>query len=110
MKFKKLLVYLLLVVCVLTVSACGKKKEKKNDNPIVGKWALGSFVYTFNNDNTCSYDAAGTLMKCTYKLDGDKIAITYDGNTEPFETTYEIKGNKLIIKDSFGSDTVYEKK
>ena len=49
-------------------------------------------------------------MKCTYKLDGDKIAITYDGNTEPFETTYEIKGNKLIIKDSFGSDTVYEKK
>ena len=101
----RVLATILLVVGVLSLTGCGEKK-----NTIVGKWAHGSFVYTFNEDKTCSYDAAGTLMKCTYEVEGEKLSILYDGNTSPFETTYSIDGNKLNVKDSFGSDTIYERK
>ena len=65
---------------------------------------------SFNADGTCSYDASGTLMKCTYKTDGDKLSILYDGDTVSFDTTYSIDGNKLNVKDSFGNDTIYTKK
>lgn len=86
----------------------------KSENTIVGKWeykmGTTSFVYTFNEDKTCSYDAAGTVMKCTYKVDGNKLSILYDGNTESFDTTYSIDGNKLNVKDSFDNDTIYERK
>ena len=100
-------------VAVLLISlvlvGCGKS-DSSSSNSIVGKWALGSYVYTFNADNTCSYDASGTLMKCTYTTDGDKLSILYDGNTDPFETTYSIDGNKLNVRDSFGNDTIYTRK
>ena len=97
-----------IAICVLLVG-CGKKA-----NGIVGKWEtkLGSYsyVYTFNEDKTCTYDAAGTLMKGTYEIDGDKISILYDGNTAPFETTFSIEDNKLNVKDSMGNDTIYTRK
>ena len=102
---KSIIACLVIVALCFVLAGCGKK-----ENTIVGKWAQGSFVYTFNKDKTCSYDAAGTLMKCTYETDGDKLSILYDGNTVPFETTYSIDGNKLNVKDSFGNDTIYERK
>ena len=95
----------LLLVGVLLLTGCTGEKK----NTIVGKWALDNFVYTFNEDKTCEYNAAGTIMKCTYETDGDKLSILYDGNTVPFETTYEINGNKLNVKDSLGNDTIYER-
>ena len=101
---KSLLACLLVLACVVVVG-CGKK------DPIVGKWAYGSgesFMYTFNSDGTCHYTANN--KDCTYKVDGEKLSITYEGSTAPFETTFKIEDNKLIIKDSFGSDVVYEKR
>ncbi len=100
---KKACSILVVALFVLVLSGCGKIT-------IVGKWAQGSFVYTFNDDNTCEYDVAGTKMKCTYKTDGDKLSILYDGNTVPFETTYKIEDKTLIILDSFGSEVKYERK
>ena len=104
---KKNILGLLVIVFCLVLVGCNKAKGK---NTIVGKWALGSFVYTFNEDGTCTYDVSGKLMKCTYKTDGDKISIIYEGNTAPFETTYSIDGNKLNVKDSFDNDTIYTRK
>lgn len=106
MKKRMVMFSILLLLCVVVLTGCGKEKKKT----IVGKWAHGSYVYTFNSDKTCSYDAAGTLMKCTYETDGDKLSILYDGNTASFDTTYSIDGNKLNVKDSFGSDTIYTRK
>ena len=102
---KKYLITLLFITSVLFLVGCGKKKD-----PIVGKWANGSFVYTFNEDKTCSYDAVGTIMKCTYKTNGDKLSILYDGDTVSFDTTYKIDGKDLHVKDSFGNDTIYKRK
>ena len=103
---KKNIFIALLLVCVISLTGCGKSKK----NTIVGKWAYDSFVYTFNEDKTCSYNALGNLMKCTYTVDGDKLSILYTGDDLPFETTFKIDGNKLIIKDSFGSDVTYTRK
>ena len=97
---------LLLFVGVLLFTGCTKEEKK---DPIIGKWAQGSYVYTFNEDKTCEYNAAGTIMKCTYEIDGENISILYDGSTTAFETTFSIDGNKLNVKDSFGNDTIYEK-
>ena len=79
--------------------------------PLIGSWANGSYIYTFNEDGTCSYGyGSAGAMTCTYKTEGDKISILYDGSTAPFETTYKIDGNKLNVVDSFGNDTIYTKK
>lgn len=98
---------LLVIALCLVLVGCGKAKDK---NSIVGKWAHGSFVYTFNEDKTCSYVALGTTMKCTYEVDGDKLSILFEGNTASFDTTFSIDGNELNVKDSFGEDTIYERK
>ena len=105
--FKKVLVCLVVALSVVVLSGCGKKG-------LVGKWtndyAGYTFTYTFNSDGTGTYDSAGTLMKFTYTTDGDKISILYEGNTVTWDTTYEIKGNELNVKDSNGKDTIYKRK
>ncbi len=97
---------LICLVVLFVVVGCGKKKD-----PIVGKWAYGSgesFMFTFNEDGTCHYTANN--KDCTYKIDGDKLSITYKGDTSSFDTTFKIDGNKLTIIDSLGSEVVYNKK
>lgn len=87
---------------------CSDKKDS-----IIGYWKndeLGyDFIYTFNEDGTGEYDAAGTIMEFTYKTDGNKISILYTGNTASFDTEYELDGDTLNIKDSFGDDTFYKR-
>lgn len=105
--FKLLIITLVLSISILGLTGCGKEKVKKNT--IVGKWeskVYSSYVYTFNEDGTGDYSG----VKFTYTTEGNNISITYDGNSVPFKSTYEIKDNELIIKDSFGNDTVYIKK
>ena len=104
--FKVLLFASVLFVSIVGLTGCGSKTNK---NTIVGKWQskeYSSYIYTFNEDGTGDY--SGTQF--TYTTDGDKIAITYQGNTVAFESTYEIKDNELNIKDSFGNDTIYTRK
>ena len=98
-------IVLVLTLSVLILTGCGSEAKG-----VVGKWAYSSFVYTFNDDKTGTYDAAGTLMKFTYEDDGTKLSILYEGNTAPLELKYRLEENKLIITDSFGSDVEYTKK
>lgn len=99
---------LAVVTCIIAVVLITNNNKK---DPLIGSWANGSYVYTFNEDGTCSYGyGSAGAMNCTYKTDGDKISILYDGNTAPFETTYKIEGNQLNVIDSFGKDTIYTKK
>ena len=106
MKKIVLFVFVFLASALLLVG-CGKKG-------LAGTWASkeysGRYVYTFNEDGTGNYDAAGTKMDFTYKIEDDKISILYTGNTAPFETRYTLDGNTLNIVDSFGNDTIYTRK
>lgn len=100
-----------LVVIAGVIAAVLIINNNKNKNPLIGSWANGSYVYTFNEDGTCSYGyGSAGAMECIYHIEGDKISILYNGNTAPFETTYKIDGNQLNVIDSFGNDTFYTKK
>lgn len=84
------------------------------DKNIVGNWASrdfdGLFIYTFNEDGTGNYDAAGTQMPFTFTMEGDKLSVLFDSDTDSFDTVYKIEGNTLTIKDSLGEDVIYDKK
>ena len=88
-------------------------ESSKNDNSIIGSWKndeLGyDFIYTFNEDGTGEYDAAGTIMEFTYEIDGNNISILYKGNTVSFDTTFKIKGDELNVVDSLNNDTIYKR-
>ena len=93
-------IILILATCIVALTGCGEKKVEG----IVGKWEYSSFVYTFNEDKTGTYDVSGNIMDFTYEDDGSKISILYTGNTSPLELNYRIEGNKLIVKDRFGEE------
>lgn len=114
-----LFVGLLVVGCKVNINISptsktndSEKTTKKTDSSdLVGRWAYsgGMFIYTFNSDMTGEYNVAGTIMKFTYTVDGNKLSILYDDMTETFDTTYKIEGDTLIIKDSLGEDVKYKK-
>ena len=108
--FKAALLVLLALAAIFVLTGCGETSSK---NPLVGNWKNDSygtsFIYTFNEDGTGKYDAAGTIMEFTYTTDGNQISILYTGNTEAFETEYSIDGDTLNVKDSVGKDTLYQK-
>ncbi len=110
-KYFKLLLVAVLFIGVVALTGCEKKKEETKD-PIIGSWKYDSgadFTYTFKEDGTLTYEGYGSVMEGTYKIEGNKISILYNGNTVPFETTYTIDGDTLNIKDSFDEDTIYKK-
>ena len=106
---KVLAIVAILVSALFALTGCGEKS--KSTNSIVGSWKAeqGEYIYTFNEDGTGNYSVYSTTMEFTYKTENDKISITYNGSTAPFETEYSINGDTLNIKDSFGKDTFYKK-
>lgn len=110
---KTMVLAIVLCVSIITLSACNKNgsSDKASKNPLVGSWTYegGNYTYTFNEDGTGTYNAAGNKMEFTYKTDENKISITYTGNTAAFETEYSIDGDTLNVKDSVGNDTLYKK-
>ena len=89
--------------------------EEETKNTIVGSWEYASspnsaYVYTFNSDKTGSYSVYGTQMNFTYEDDGKKVSIKYEKNTIPSEYEYNLEGDKLTIKDSFGNNIEYKRK
>ena len=110
MNKKTIIIIAVVAVLLIIAGVCiALVLGKNNKNPLVGKWQskdFSSYVYTFNEDGTGDYSG----MKLTYTTEGNNISITFDGSTAAFKSTYEIKGNELNIKDSFGNDTIYTKK
>ena len=110
MKEKLLAVFLVVAMCFALVG-CGKVNSSKE---IVGQWKNDEtgydFIYTFNEDGTGEYDAAGTIMKFKYTIDGNKISFKYtDEDMETLDTIFSIDGDTLNVKDSNNEDTLYKK-
>ena len=108
---KKLLVVFLVVAMCFTLVGCGKANSSKE---IVGQWKNDEFgydfIYTFNGDGTGKYDAAGTIMKFKYTINGNKISFKYtDEDIETLDTTFSIHGDTLNVKDSSNEDTLYKR-
>ena len=80
-------------------------------HPLAGKWQskdLPDYIYTFNADGTGQYDMAGKVLELGYTTEEGTITISFheEGYT-PVTLRYELDGDTLNIKDSFGSDTIY---
>ena len=111
-----LFLVLVLMIGVFTLVGCGKDTNK--NSKLVGTWeykeeGFGA-VYSFKSNGTGSltltaYDESDS-SNFTYKVKDDKILITFDGDTDVFELKYRVKGNNLIIKDSFDEETQLKKK
>lgn len=88
------------------------KAEPAGNSDILGSWEYesGGYTYTFNEDGTGVYDLGTSTMEFTYEISDTELSILYTGNTDPMVLEYEIDGNKLNVKDSFGKDTIYIKK
>ena len=109
---KKGLILLLVIVAfsaMLLLTACGDSSNTpaETSNSIVGSWTYpnSTMTYVFNEDGTGSYYG----RDFTYTTSGDQLSILYNGDTVSFDTTYTIENNKLNVRDSFGSDTIYNR-
>ena len=82
----------------------------ESSESIIGQWEHLSYVYTFNEDKTGTYNASGISMNFEYEINDKNLSILFNGNTDPTILNYRINGNKLTITDSFGEDVIYTKK
>lgn len=119
---KNLFLVLVLVVFFFTLTACGK--VMKNDSKIIGTWEyeekdVYNAIYSFNEDGTGYFSftivnedntKANDTNKYTYEVKGNRVLITYEGDTNVFETEYSVKDNVLTIADIFGDEISLKRK
>ena len=95
-------------------SGAGESSTAAQSGQLVGQWQSekkSDYVYTFHADGTGQYDMAGNVLAMTYTIEDGKITLnfTQDGYA-PVTLSYELEGDRLNIKDSYGKDTFYERK
>lgn len=94
-------------------SASAVSEQPSKTDPLVGQWqseTLPEYIYTFNDDKTGQYDMAGKILEMTYSTENGKITLNF--LTEGYSAVtldYELDGDRLNIKDSYGKDTFYIK-
>lgn len=119
----RLLLIVLTASVLCSAAACNKNDGEAGENgsasvvseqsvdPLVDQWQseeLPEYVYTFNADGTGQYDMAGKILKLNYSTANGKITISFlEEGYSPVTLDYELDGDKLNIKDSFGKDTFY---
>ena len=96
------------LVMVMSLVACG-------DSGIVGTWSVAQdgieVTYTFNSDGTGSMTVLGIPVDMKYTTSGDtlKITVSFFGQEDTQEMTYKVDGNKLTLTDD-GESVVLTKK
>lgn len=122
----KLLAVISAMATLCSFAGCNRNNENSGNggqvssvseqslDPLAGQWQseeLSDYIYTFNGDGTGKYDMAGKVLELNYATEDGKITLTFlqEGYT-PVTLDYELDGDRLNIKDSFGKDTFYVKK
>ena len=124
-KAVKILSIAAVLAMIFTLAACHKNDSDSEEssaasvvseqpvNPLAGKWQakdLPDYIYTFNADGTGQYDMAGNILELTYTVQDGKITMTFlTQGYQPVTLAYVLDGDRLNIKDSFGSDTFYNR-
>lgn len=125
-KAVKLLAAISALIMMFTFAGCNRNNgnagnesqastvSEQSLDPLAGQWQseeLSDYIYTFNGDGTGKYDMAGKVLELNYATEDSKITLTFlqEGYT-PITLDYELDGDRLNIKDSFGKDTFYVKK
>lgn len=104
---------LVAVILVSSFSSCSNKKK------FVGTWdeydSEGNPTGTtlvLANDGTGSAKSDGISGSVTWSVEEDKLFLTLSmcGVTDTQEYTYKFSGDKLILIDEDGEETIYKKK
>lgn len=84
-----------------------------NRSKLLGKWIYeyGSWGYDFQTDTRGEYSVGEYSQGFTYKDNGNSLTIKYDGSDAEMTLDYRIEdnGKKLVVADSIGRDTIYNR-
>ena len=121
-KIMKLFAIVSILTMLFAVAGCHNRTTEESQvsdvseqtqplDPLAGQWQseqLSDYIYTFNGDGTGKYDMAGNVLDLNYATKDGRITLTFlaEGYT-PVTLDYELDGDRLNIKDSFGKDTFY---
>ena len=113
-KVVSLLSIIAIIMGVLCLSGCGKKKEEEKKPSIVGTWKIDTeedidFKYVFNEDGTGAYVYYNSKIEFRYEDNGDKVKIIFDGDSVENSLEYRIEGDILFIKERFNNEVRYKK-
>lgn len=100
--------------------SCQDVQGAISERLIVGEWTSKTNVmgvvtettYTFNEDKTGSISGLfGIELATTYNIDDTHLIVVTDTPTlqKTFKYTYEIDGEKLILVDDDGTQTIFTK-
>ena len=118
--FKKFLAITMIAAMMLGLVACGggssisgtfkvASVDGKTVEDTVKEYTMSAsdiedlMVLEFGSGDSVTVKSAGESKTGTYKLDGDKLSITVDNETEDFtysnnEITMESDGSKIVLK------------
>lgn len=110
---KKIRGYIIVLICIillfLVLHSCvfSSKKEKTNDNTIVGTWTTdGVTVYKFNKDSTGALVVPLGNYDFIYEIKNDSLFIDFTSEKSiDSKYTYHFEDDKLILKGSNGEFT-----
>ena len=98
---KKFVALLLIVVTLLTLSACGSK------DALAGTWSAelgadGTITWTFNGSGKCTMENAYMKQDGTYTIEGDQLTVTLEAWSDPSTYTFSVDGNSLTMNENSG--------
>ena len=98
MTIKKSIITAVIVITIISCTACGQSKEK------VKTALLGTWEYSWS-----SLTGKKCVMKYQFKLD-DIVIYDFDGATTVHsEGTYSIENSKIVCKwNDYSSDTIFK--
>ena len=114
---KKFVTLLLVAILSTTVLAgCGTGNGSGNsgltqtERDIVGVWEYegGGYIYEFKADGTGTYTIIDSVLTFTYTIEGNVVTLVYEDDV-PLEVEFELNGDSLTMKDSFGNDIIYNR-
>ena len=90
---KKFVALLLIVVTLLTLSACGSK------DALAGTWSaeLGA-----DGSGKCTMENAYMKQDGTYTIEGDQLTVTLEAWSDPSTYTFSVDGNSLTMNENSG--------
>lgn len=126
---KKILVLVAILLCAISLTACGSKKEEKKDlskyagtynglyTKLVGddtKETDDEFSLVLNEDGTGKHNRNDMSFNVTWTVDGEKFKMSETFVGDPIEYTGTLKDGKLHLyngdpKNDFTYEYFYEK-
>ena len=112
-QIKTLLSVLVVLMLAVTLSGCGSKVDSK----LVGTWEFQDqdkypieAVFVFGEDGKGTQLLGESVTLFSYETKDSVLYITYEGDTDVFESPYSFEGDTLVIVDSFGDSMHYTRK